>query len=71
MQSFESLQYRDKASIIIVDNDSTIESKNALEEIIEKSEIDIGVPMQIRISTEIIENIPIDLSLKEIGFISK
>ena len=43
MQSFESLQYRDKASIIIVDNDSTIESKNALEEIIEKSEIDINL----------------------------
>ena len=38
---------------------------------IENSEIDIGVPMQIRISTEIIENIPIALSLKEIGFISK
>ena len=43
VQSFESLQYRDKASIIIVDNDSTIESKNALEEIIEKSEIDINL----------------------------
>ena len=43
MQSFESLQYRDKASIVIVDNDSTIESKNALEEIIEKSKIDINL----------------------------
>ena len=43
MQSFESLQYRDKASIIIIDNDSTIDSKNTLEEIIEKSEIDINL----------------------------
>ena len=38
---------------------------------IEKSEIDIGVPMQIRISTEIIEYIPIALSLKERGLIIK
>ena len=43
MQSFESLQYRDKASIIIIDNDSTINSKNALEEIIENSAIDINL----------------------------
>ena len=43
MQSFESLQYRDEASIIIVDNDSTLESKNALEEIIKKSKIDINI----------------------------
>ena len=43
MQSFESLQYRDKATIIIVDNDSTSESKNALEEIRKRSYIDINI----------------------------
>ena len=43
MQSFESLEYKDEASIIIVDNDSTSESKNALEEIIKKSKIDIKI----------------------------
>ena len=43
MQSFERLEYNDKASIVIVDNDSTVESKNALEEIIEKSKININL----------------------------
>jgi len=43
VQSFESLEYKDEASIVIVDNDSTYESKNALEEIIKKSKIDIKI----------------------------
>ena len=43
MQSFESLHHRGKASVIVVDNDSTHNSKNALEEIIERSKIDINL----------------------------
>ena len=43
MQSFESLEYKDEASIIIIDNDSTSESKNALEEILKNSKIDIKI----------------------------
>ena len=43
MQSFESLQHSDQASIIIVDNDSTPESKIALNKIVKNSNIDIKI----------------------------
>ena len=43
VQSFESLQHSDQASIIIVDNDSTPESKIALNKIVKNSNVDIKI----------------------------
>jgi len=43
IKSFENLELKERASIIIVDNGSSNESKNALKEIINKSKIDIKI----------------------------